>query len=218
MTWMVKNSRGRRDALLTFALWGVLVVLAKILLNGVVLNIGARSINLGTIDTALVLGALATLIPYTVKRVKGAKDEPGSPPPAGFVSLELLGVFLVGLAELALVGVTLWASWRWGLVLLAALGGVDAVAVTVLFAADPEGRGGRVVAWSELAAVVLLGGAGIAAPVLLALRWPWLWWIYGVAAAAGIGWEAWVGRAWLAARARALVARVRGSPPAGGAP
>lgn len=78
MRWMAHNSRGRPDALLTFAAWSVVVVLVKVLLHGV----NVKGWSFGTIDAALV-GAvlLPTLGAYTTKRVAGGKDDAGSPKP-----------------------------------------------------------------------------------------------------------------------------------------
>lgn len=72
MIWMLKNSRGKPDALLTFSVLAVTVVLAKILLNGVVY----KTWNFGTIDANLVGAVLVpTLGAYTSKRVFGTKEE-----------------------------------------------------------------------------------------------------------------------------------------------
>lgn len=72
MNWMIKNGRGRPDALLTFSATSVLVVLLKVLLNGV----AYKGLTFGTIDAALV-GAilLPTVGAYTTKRVVGGKDD-----------------------------------------------------------------------------------------------------------------------------------------------
>lgn len=82
-SWMLRNSRGRRDALLTFSAGAVVVVLLKVVLNGVTFTVGGTSFNGGTITAELALAILTTLIPYTWKRVQGAKDEPGTPPAGG---------------------------------------------------------------------------------------------------------------------------------------
>lgn len=74
MTWMVRNSRGRPDALLTFAAGSVAVVLVKVLLNGV----DVAGWTFGTIDAALVGAVLIpTLGAYTTKRVAGGKSDQG---------------------------------------------------------------------------------------------------------------------------------------------
>ncbi len=72
MTWMLHNSRGRHDALLTFAAGAVVVTFAKVLANGV----QVPGWSFGTIDPALVTALLApTLGAYTAKRLIGGKVE-----------------------------------------------------------------------------------------------------------------------------------------------
>ena len=64
--WMLVNSRGRPDALLTFAAGAVAVVLLKTLLSGVVV----AGVTFGTMDAGLaglILGT--TLVAYTGKRI-----------------------------------------------------------------------------------------------------------------------------------------------------
>lgn len=75
MTWMLKNSRGRPDALVTFAAGAVAVILLKVLLNGVSLAV-LGGVSFGTIDATLV-GAvlLPTLTAYTAKRTIGGKAD-----------------------------------------------------------------------------------------------------------------------------------------------
>lgn len=69
---MVKNSRGKPDALLTFSLISVLTVLGKVLLNGATIG----PVHCGTIDAALIGAVLVpTVGAYTVKRVKGGKPD-----------------------------------------------------------------------------------------------------------------------------------------------
>ena len=77
MWWMLKNSRGRPDALLTVAVLGTVVVLAKVLVSGA----SYGGISFGTIDGGLVAAALApTLGAYTLKRIKGGKPDHGEEP------------------------------------------------------------------------------------------------------------------------------------------
>jgi len=72
MWWMVRNSQGRKDALLTFALWGTLVVLVKVIVSGMVIG----KITFGVIDATLATAVLVSTIgAYTTKRIKGAKDQ-----------------------------------------------------------------------------------------------------------------------------------------------
>ena len=77
MTWMVRNSRGHPDALLTFAVWAVFVVLAKLLASGVVIE----GYVLGTIDAGIIAAVLTpTIGAYTAKRIAGGKpDKDGTP-------------------------------------------------------------------------------------------------------------------------------------------
>lgn len=77
MKWMIRNSRGRPDALLTFSAAAVFVVLAKVLLSGVVI----AGYSFGTIDALAIAAVLTpTLGAYTAKRVKGGKDDAGGTP------------------------------------------------------------------------------------------------------------------------------------------
>lgn len=55
MTWMVRNSEGKRDAVLTMTLVGFAVILLKFLLAGVTVG----SFTFGDVD-ATVIGALLT--------------------------------------------------------------------------------------------------------------------------------------------------------------
>jgi hypothetical protein len=78
MIWMLRNSRGRRDALLTFAAMGNLVVLLKVLVSGMTVG----TVVFGTIDSALALAVLsATVAPYTTKRIMGGKPDAEEPKP-----------------------------------------------------------------------------------------------------------------------------------------
>lgn len=72
MIWMIRNSRGRKDALLTFSVMSITVILIKVLLNGV--NI--KGWSFGVIDASLVGAVLVpTLGAYTTKRVVGGKED-----------------------------------------------------------------------------------------------------------------------------------------------
>lgn len=78
MNWMLRNSRGARDALLTFAAGAVAVSFAKVLTNGAAIG----PVVFGTIDSGLVAALLApTLGAYVAKRISG-KDAPQAAPPA----------------------------------------------------------------------------------------------------------------------------------------
>lgn len=74
MTWKLCNSRGRPDALLTFAAAGVVVVLGKLLLAGVTISAAGRTVSLGAIDTGAIAAVLTPLLgAYTAKRISGAE-------------------------------------------------------------------------------------------------------------------------------------------------
>lgn len=74
--WMLKNSQGRPDALLTFAAGAVAVVFLKLLLNGV----SVHGWNFGTIDAGLIAALLTpTLGAYTAKRLVGGKTDAPAP-------------------------------------------------------------------------------------------------------------------------------------------
>lgn len=76
--WMLLNSQGRPDALLTFSAGAVAVVLVKVLFLGVTFG----SWSFGTIDAGLIAALLTpTLGAYTAKRVMGGKTDagPGAP-------------------------------------------------------------------------------------------------------------------------------------------
>ena len=101
MKWMLRNSRGRPDALLTFSAGAVAIVFAKTLLHGVV----AFGVTFGSIDPGMVAALLTpTLGAYVAKRI-GADREPASTvlpptasttgPPRGMVDLLELGFLLL---------------------------------------------------------------------------------------------------------------------------
>lgn len=72
MKWMIRNSRGKPDALLTFSAMSVAVVLVKVLLSGVVVG----TWTFGTIDAGIIGAVLApTVGAYTWKRVVGGKND-----------------------------------------------------------------------------------------------------------------------------------------------
>jgi hypothetical protein len=76
--WMLRNSRGRPDALLTFSAGAVAVVLLKVLASGVVVG----GVALGSIDATLAGAVLTPLVAaYTAKRVAGGKADAGEPKP-----------------------------------------------------------------------------------------------------------------------------------------
>lgn len=76
MTWMLKNSRGKPDALITFSAAAVATVLVKVLLNGVSTTIGAHPISFGTIDPTIIAAVLVpTIGAYTAKRLRGGRND-----------------------------------------------------------------------------------------------------------------------------------------------
>lgn len=68
MIW-IKNTNGKKDAVLTMALIGFVVVLIKILFSGMTVEIMDRSVNFGSIDGAVVAAILTpTLGAYIARR------------------------------------------------------------------------------------------------------------------------------------------------------
>lgn len=74
MFWMLKNSSGKKDAVLTMAVVGFAFVLLKMLLVGVSLHLGERSVNFGTIDGSTIAAILTpTLGAYVGRRYTDRK-------------------------------------------------------------------------------------------------------------------------------------------------
>jgi hypothetical protein len=75
MSLWIKNTDGERDAVLTMALLGFIIVLVKVLLAGVVLTWSeTRTFTFGTIDAATIAAVLApTLGAYVARRYTDAK-------------------------------------------------------------------------------------------------------------------------------------------------
>jgi hypothetical protein len=72
MNFWMKNTDGERDAILTMAFIGFIVVLIKVLLSGVV--IGGKDLSLGSIDAATIGAVLApTLGAYVARRYTDRK-------------------------------------------------------------------------------------------------------------------------------------------------
>lgn len=70
MSWMLRNSEGKRDAVLTMTVVGFAVILVKFLLSGV--SIG--SIDFGDLDAGIVAALLTpTLGSYVARRWTDAK-------------------------------------------------------------------------------------------------------------------------------------------------
>ena len=66
--WM-KNSEGRKDAMLTMAFMGLSVVLLKVLIGGIEFHIGEKPVMLGTADASVITAILTpTLGAYVARR------------------------------------------------------------------------------------------------------------------------------------------------------
>ncbi len=79
MRWMLLNSRGKPDAMLSIAVVSVAVVLVKFLFGGAVISWSGNSITLGQLDAASIAAMLTpTLGAYVARRHTDskAKDEP----------------------------------------------------------------------------------------------------------------------------------------------
>jgi len=67
MIW-IKNSEGKKDAVLTMALAGFSVVCIKVLFAGAIFDLGVRTITIGTIDAATVAAILTPTLGAYVSR------------------------------------------------------------------------------------------------------------------------------------------------------
>ncbi len=76
MNIFIKHPRSKKpDAMLTFSLWTVLVVLGKVLLNGIFITVLDYTLNFGTIDAALAAAVLtATLGAYVGRKWKNPPE------------------------------------------------------------------------------------------------------------------------------------------------
>jgi hypothetical protein len=100
MNFWIKNTSGKQDAMLTFSVAGLLVVLGKVLLAGVTLQIAGHEVGFGTIDGTVIAAILTpTLGAYVGRRytdrkhggdplpgaevVPGDQDDSTIPTPAG---------------------------------------------------------------------------------------------------------------------------------------
>ena len=69
MSWMIKNSAGKKDAMLTLALIAFGTVVAKVLVSGLVLSIAGHDVNFGDVDGAAIAALLTpTLGAYVARR------------------------------------------------------------------------------------------------------------------------------------------------------
>lgn len=75
MNWMLKNSRGDRDAMLTFATGGFVITVCAIIASLVEsISIGSTTIKIVSPDSTIITAFLgATLLSYVARRNK--KDE-----------------------------------------------------------------------------------------------------------------------------------------------
>jgi hypothetical protein len=114
MTWMLRNSRGRPDALLTFAAGAVVVAFVKVLLHGVV----AFGMTFGSIDAATIAALLTpTLGAYTAKRIGADKGSAVLPPSSS--STLPVEITTRGAAGYALPGLVLLLAIGFGIYLVA---------------------------------------------------------------------------------------------------
>ena len=73
--WVAHPRSGKKDTMLTLAVYSTAAALVKFLLNGVTVDILGKNINFGTVDAAL-LGALLvpTLGAYVSRKMKDSPD------------------------------------------------------------------------------------------------------------------------------------------------
>lgn len=65
----VKNTSGKKDAMLTFSLIAFIVVILKFLFAGVIISIGTHSLTFGTADSAAIAAVLTpTFGAYVARR------------------------------------------------------------------------------------------------------------------------------------------------------
>lgn len=78
MGWMIKNSAGKKDAMLTFALVAFVTVVLKVLVSGFTLNVSGHDVNFGDVDGAAIAALLTpTLGAYVARRHSETKYGPG---------------------------------------------------------------------------------------------------------------------------------------------
>ena len=70
----LRNTDGKKDAMLTFAFTGFIVVLFKYLVSGVAADIAGHSVNFGTVDASMMAALLTpTLGAYVARRYTDKK-------------------------------------------------------------------------------------------------------------------------------------------------
>lgn len=67
MKW-IKNTSGKPDAMLTFACGGFVVVMFKVLFDGVSITLGGHPIGFGTIDASSIAAVLTPILGAYVGR------------------------------------------------------------------------------------------------------------------------------------------------------
>lgn len=80
MGFWVKNTAGRKDAMLTFSILAFVVVIIKFLASGLAFQIHGHDVNCGQVDAAAIAALLTpTLGAYVARRHSETKygDDPG---------------------------------------------------------------------------------------------------------------------------------------------
>jgi len=82
MNLWVKNTEGKRDAMLSMSVWGFFIILIKVLVGGITFQVAGKDICLGQVDAAVIgailtptLGAYVTRRYTDVKYSKAKKEE-----------------------------------------------------------------------------------------------------------------------------------------------
>lgn len=79
MRWMLKNSDGKEDAVLTMSLIGFLIVMVKVLLSGVSLTFVGNVYSFGEVGADVVASVLGTTLgAYVGRRFTDKKFEAGT--------------------------------------------------------------------------------------------------------------------------------------------
>jgi hypothetical protein len=81
MFWMLKNSSGRKDAVLTMAVVGFGFCLIKVLLAGVTIAVAGHTFDCGTIDGSSIAAILTPTLGAYVGRRYTDKKYGGDPVP-----------------------------------------------------------------------------------------------------------------------------------------
>jgi hypothetical protein len=74
--WMLANSDGKKDGVLTMAVWCIVVILAKLLLAGITFKFNGKDVNLGGVDAGVIAALLTpTLGAYVARRMTDTKAQ-----------------------------------------------------------------------------------------------------------------------------------------------